>query len=252
MLDEDSGVVSYHKVSSTPHDPSEAIAQGLEDLVQMHLLDPTAITLLGHGTTVATNLVIERKGARVGLVTTRGFRDVLEIGRQTRPHLYNYRVHRPTPLVPRALRLEVEERVMADGSILTPLNMADLEKAGELFRKAEVTAIAVCFLHSYREPDHERRAGQALRQMLPEAYITLSSDVLPEFREFERMSTTVLNAYMGTGKNLGDGIDYGQRFGKMGERVTEALTKLELNGGPDALVNLKYCCPSYESALLLA
>jgi len=197
MLDEESGVVSYHKVSSTPNDPSEAIAQGLEDLVQMHRLDPTTITLLGHGTTVATNLVIERKGARVGLVTTRGFRDVLEIGRQTRPHLYNYRVHRPTPLVPRALRLEVEERVMADGSILTPLNMADLEKAGELFRKAEVTAIAVCFLHSYREPDHERRAGQALRRMLPGAYITLSSDVLPEFREFERMSTTVLNAYMG-------------------------------------------------------
>jgi N-methylhydantoinase A len=197
MLDELSGSVAYHKVSSTPHDPSEAIAQGLEDLIRMHRLDPSAITLLGHGTTVATNLVIERKGARVGLVTTRGFRDVLEIGRQTRPHLYNYRIHRPTPLVARALRLEVEERVMADGRVLTPLNMADLEKAGELFRKAGVTAIAICFLHSYREPAHERRAGEALRQMLPEAYITLSSDVLPEFREFERMSTTVLNAYMG-------------------------------------------------------
>jgi N-methylhydantoinase A len=197
MLDELSGTVAYHKVSSTPHDPSEAIAQGLEDLIRMHRLDPSAITLLGHGTTVATNLVIERKGARVGLVTTRGFRDVLEIGRQTRPHLYNYRIHRPTPLVARALRLEVEERVMADGRVLTPLNMADLEKAGELFRKAGVTAIAICFLHSYREPAHERRAGEALRQMLPEAYITLSSDVLPEFREFERMSTTVLNAYMG-------------------------------------------------------
>lgn len=197
LLDEGTGAVHYFKVPSTPHDPSEAIGNGLAHLVQAFALDPAAVRHLGHGTTVATNLVIERKGARTGLITTRGFRDVLEIGRQTRPHLYDYDVVRPTPLVPRELRIEVDERVMSDGSVRVPLNEAQVEAAARALLAAGVDAVVICFLHSYRRPEHERRAREIVQRVLPSAYISVSSDVLPEFREFERMSTTVLNAYMG-------------------------------------------------------
>lgn len=197
MLQESTGAVHYFKVPSTPHDPSEAIGTGLAHLVRAFELDPASVRHLGHGTTVATNLVIERKGANTGLITTRGFRDVIEIGRQTRPHLYDYDVVRPAPLVPRELRIEVDERVMSDGTVRTPLNEAQVEAAARQLLAAGVEAVVICFLHSYRCPDHERRAGEIVRRVLPSAYISLSSDVLPEFREFERMSTTVLNAYMG-------------------------------------------------------
>lgn len=197
MLEEGTGAVHYFKVPSTPHDPSEAIGTGIEHLVRAFELDPSSVRHLGHGTTVATNLVIERKGAKTGLITTRGFRDVLEIGRQTRPHLYDYDVVRPTALVPRELRIEIDERVMSDGSVRTPLNEAQVEAAARQLLAAGVEAVVICFLHSYRRPDHERRAREIVQRVLPSAYISVSSDVLPEFREFERMSTTVLNAYMG-------------------------------------------------------
>lgn len=197
MLDESTGRVSFFKVPSTPADQSEGIAAGLAALLEAQAIAPDAVSHLGHGTTVATNLVIERKGARVGLITTQGFRDVLEIGRQTRPHLYDYSVHRPTPLVPRELRIEVPERVLSDGSVLVPLDEDAVEAAARALRDAGVGAVAICFLHSYRRPDHERRAREIVRRVLPDAYISVSSDVLPEFREFERMSTTVLNTYMG-------------------------------------------------------
>ncbi len=196
-LDDASGAVGYFKVPSTPRDPSLAIEAGLRALVAERGVAPEAIAHLGHGTTVATNLVIERKGASVGLLTTRGFRDVLEIGRQTRPHLYDYTVGRPVPLVPRELRLEVDERVLADGSVLRPLDDAQVAQAARQLAGAGVTAVAICFIHAYRRPDHEQRAREIVRRVLPDAYVSLSSDVLPEFREFERMSTTVLNAYMG-------------------------------------------------------
>ena len=197
VLDEESGAPHYLKVPSTPHDPSEAIGNGLAELVRSLSLDPASISHLGHGTTVATNMVIERKGALTGLITTRGFRDVLEIGRQMRPHLYDYSVVRPTPLVPRELRLEVDERILSDGTVIVPLDEAQVEQAARVFAQAGVGAVVVCFIHSYRRPAHERRAGEILRRLLPSAYVSLSSDVLPEFREFERMSTTVLNAYIG-------------------------------------------------------
>lgn len=196
-LDDASGAVGYFKVPSTPRDPSLAIEAGLRALVAERGVAPEAIAHLGHGTTVATNLVIERKGASVGLLTTRGFRDVLEIGRQTRPHLYDYTVGRPVPLVPRELRLEIDERVLADGSVLRPLDDAQVAQAARQLAGAGVTAVAICFIHAYRRPDHEQRAREIVRRVLPDAYVSLSSDVLPEFREFERMSTTVLNAYMG-------------------------------------------------------
>ena len=197
LLDERDGTVAFHKVASTPADPSIAIEQGIADLLARHEIAASRVTHIGHGTTVATNLVIERRGARTGLITTRGFRDVLEIGRQTRPHLYDYSVGKPPPLVPRAQRLELAERLNAAGEVLRTLDEAELERAVLDLKRAGVRAVAVCFLHAYRNAAHERRARAAIERLMPEAYVSVSSEVLPEFREYERVSTTVLNAYVG-------------------------------------------------------
>lgn len=197
IIDGDSGAVDFFKVPSTPDDPSLAIEQGLAGLLQKLSISPQQIAHLGHGTTVATNMAIERRGARTGLITTKGFRDVLEIGRQTRPNLYDYRVRRPDPLVPRHLRFEISERMMADGSIRTPIAEAEVQSVAEALKAAEVEAVVICFLHSYRNPKHERRVREIVKEVMPDVYVSISSEVLPEFREFERLSTTVLNAYMG-------------------------------------------------------
>ncbi|KAG0776771.1 hypothetical protein G6F22_012339 [Rhizopus arrhizus] len=197
MIDEDAGVVHFHKVPSTPHDPSEAIATGIGQMLADHGVPPSQVSHVGHGTTVATNLIIERKGARVGLITTRGFRDVLEIGRQTRPHLYDYSVGKPPVAVPREFRIEVDERVNAAGEVLTPLDDAQVLAAARQFAAAGIEAVTICFLHAYRNPENERRAAQIVADAMPGVYISQSSDVLPEFREYERLSTTVLNAAVG-------------------------------------------------------
>ena len=197
MLDEDGGAVHYFKVPSTPQDPSEAIQEGVARMLDDHKVTPDAVSYLGHGTTVATNMVIEHRGSETGLLITKGFRDVLEIGRQTRPNLYDYSIGKPVPLVAREHRIEIAERVGADGAVLTPLDEAGLGAAVETLKAAGVDAVAVCFLHSYRRADHEKSARAALERLMPDAYISLSSEVLPEFREYERLSTTVLNAYIG-------------------------------------------------------
>ena len=142
LLNEMDGGVHFHKVASTPHEPSEAIAQGIAELLRDHHIAPAQVTHVGHGTTVATNLIIERKGARVGLITTRGFRDVLEIGRQVRPHLYDYRVVKPPPLALRQHRLEVNERVNARGDVLVALNDGEVEAAATQLKAAGVAAVA--------------------------------------------------------------------------------------------------------------
>jgi len=197
LLDEARDAVVFHKTPSTPHDPSEAIERGTRELLAREGLDAAQVAHFGHGTTVATNLVIERRGVRTGLITTRGFRDVLEIGRQTRPHLYDYTVAKPPPLARRAHRLEVTERVDAEGNIVVPLDEAEVEAAALRLKEFGVEAVAIGFLHAYRNPAHERRARDIVQAVMPEAYVSASSDVLPEFREFERLSTTVLNAYVG-------------------------------------------------------
>jgi N-methylhydantoinase A len=197
LLDEASGGVSFHKVPSTPHDPSEAIERGIAELLKAHGVPAGQVSHVGHGTTVATNLVIERKGALTGLITTKGFRDVLEIGRQTRPHLYDYRVGKPPPLARREHRIEIDERVTAAGEVLAPLDEAEVERAARTLKNESVRAVAICFLHSYRNPDHEQRARAVVERVMPDAYISTSGEVLPEFREFERLSTTVLNAAVG-------------------------------------------------------
>ncbi len=197
MIDERAGTVFFHKVPSTPDDPSRAIAQGIGQMLRDNGVDPSEVAHVGHGTTVATNLIIERKGAPVGLITTKGFRDILEIGRQTRPHLYDYSVGKPPVAVPRRHRYEVEERVDASGAVLTPLNEEQVRQAARLFAAEGIQAVTICFLHSYRNPKHELRAREIVAEEMPEAYISLSCEVLPEFREYERLSTTVLNAAVG-------------------------------------------------------
>jgi len=154
-----------------------------------------AIDEVLHGCTVATNAILEKRGAKTALVTTRGFRDVLEFRRIRIPRLYQPLYVKPEPLAPRELRFEVGERVAADGSVVTPLNEAEVREL--IPRLKGVEAIAVAFLHSYANPAHERRAGEILRAALPEAHLTLSSDILPEIREYERTSTAVINAYVG-------------------------------------------------------
>jgi N-methylhydantoinase A len=181
------------KAPSTPRQPAEGVLRLLEQLVRSGRLDPRRVTRILHGSTVATNALLEGKWGRVALITTRGFRDVLEIGRQNRPHLYELEIVRPRPIVPRDLRFEVSERVTADGLVETPLAIDELRALVPALRSADLDAVAVVFLFSYLRPEHERRVREIL---LPELGIpiVLSSDVLPEFREFERTSTTVISA----------------------------------------------------------
>jgi N-methylhydantoinase A len=188
--EDSAGKVRLHKRPSTPANPAEAILAGVEEL------GLAGLERLSHGTTVATNALIQRRGGKVALVTTKGFRDLLEIGRQTRPHMYDLQRDRPPPLVPRERRFEVDERVTADGSVLRPLDEASLARAVEAVAASGADACAVCLLFSFLDPSHERRIGAALAKRMPSLMVSLSSDVQPEFREYERLSTTVLNAYL--------------------------------------------------------
>jgi len=196
-VDDGSGVARHFKLPSTPSDPAAAIADGVAALLQQCRASGDAIAFLGHGTTVVTNLIIERRGAKTALLTTAGFRDVIEVGRQTRPDLYDYTVERAPPLVSRHRRIEIAERLDADGHVLVALDEVAVVRAAAMLREEGVEAVAIGFLHAYCNDIHERRAGDILRGLLPDAFIALSSEVLPEFREYERLSTTVINAYAG-------------------------------------------------------
>ncbi|MEM7023929.1 MAG: hydantoinase/oxoprolinase family protein [Pseudomonadota bacterium] len=197
VLRESNRPARFLKVPSTPDDPARGIVGGLEALLRREMLSPDSVMFVGHGTTVATNMIIERRGARVALITTRGFGDVLELGRQARPNLYDYRIRRPAPLVPSRLRFEISERLAADGAILIPLAEHELEPIVASLKAREVEAVAVCLLHAYRNDAHESRIARGLAEALPDLFVTTSADVNPEFREYERCSTTVLNAYVG-------------------------------------------------------
>jgi N-methylhydantoinase A len=186
-----------HKVLSTPSDPSEAIMAGIATLLARVNVSHEQVDYLAHGTTVATNALIEKKGAKTGLLVTAGFRDLLEIGRQMRPSLYDLHREKPVPLVPGHLRKETPERVYADGTVRTPLDLDATYQAIEELRQAGVEAIAVCFLFSYLNPQHEQRVVDELRGLMPNTFVSASHEIVPEFREFPRLSTTVLNAYLG-------------------------------------------------------
>jgi N-methylhydantoinase A len=185
------GDILTAKVPSTPQDQSV----GVMNAVGASEVEAGAVTALAHGMTVATNALLERRGARTALVTTEGFRDVLEIARQNRPSLYDLTQDRPPPLVPRDLRFTVRERMGPEGEIAA-LDEKDLEDAISSIKEAEVEAVAVCLLFAFMRPEHEKRVGEALREALPDVHVSLSSEVLPEFREYERFSTTAADAYL--------------------------------------------------------
>ena len=193
---QESGEFFVHKTPSTPDNPARAIVEGLKAACAARGIDPGDVLRLEHGTTVATNCLIQRRGGKVALITTRGFRDLLEIGRQIRPRMFDLQIDQPEALVPREWRIEVDERIHADGSVGRPLDPADLARAVAAVKDAGVDACAVCFLFGFRNPAHEAATGAALRAAAPGLYISLSSEVQPEFREYERLSTTVLNAYL--------------------------------------------------------
>jgi N-methylhydantoinase A len=196
MVDESTGEVVTCKVPSTREDPSLAVSRALGVLMKGR--DWSDVGFLAHGTTVATNAVIEARGPKTALITTRGFRDAIEIGRMSRPAplLYNYRTPLPLPLVPRRLRLEVTERMDALGVVLAPLNEAEVRAVAAQLALEEVQAVAVCFLHSYANDAHERRAAEILKETIEGVAVSISSDVLPEIGEFERASTTTANAFL--------------------------------------------------------
>lgn len=191
----------YFKTPSTPHDPSEGVLNGLEDLAKAYQLSVESLLkqtdLIIHGTTVATNTLVERKGARVGLLTTQGFRDLLEIREGLKEDRYNLRMAPVEPLVPRYLRLGIPERIRWNGAVETPLDEAAVDAALEYFQQKRIEALAVCFLFSYLNPAHEQRVAEKIRDRFPGMYTSLSHQVLPQIKEFDRLSTTVVNSYVG-------------------------------------------------------
>jgi N-methylhydantoinase A len=194
LTDSASGESRYYKLPTTGDDASRGILAGIEAILGAADAGAETVGFLGHGTTLATNAVLEGDYAPTGMVTTRGFRDVIEIGRQRRPHFFNLDVAKPTPPAPRDCRLEVAGRLAEDGAVVEPLDEAALRAAAETLRGKGVEAVAVCFLHSYANSEHEERAVEILRSVLPSVQICRSSALLNEFREFERFATTVVNA----------------------------------------------------------
>ncbi|MGB3683205.1 MAG: hydantoinase/oxoprolinase family protein, partial [Rubrobacteraceae bacterium] len=186
------GEIKTAKVPSTPQDQSE----GVMNSVRSAEVEARSVAAFAHGMTVATNALLERKGAKTAIVTTEGFRDVLEICRQDRPSLYDLTQDRPPSLVPRELRFTVKERMGPDGEIMA-LDEDSLGAAVSALKEAGVEAVAVCLLFAFMHPEHERRIGEVLREELPDIHVSLSSEVLPEFREYERFSTTAADAYLG-------------------------------------------------------
>ena len=195
LVDSTTGEVTTSKVLSTPSNPASGFISAVEKLLATHdSIDPTEIEHVVHATTVATNAIIEGKTATTAFITTEGFRDMLEIARQIRPSLYDLQFEKPQPLVPRQLCYEVPERLNAQGEVITPLDESVVEQVVEKIAETGVEAVAVCLLHSYRNSAHEQRIGELLRAKLPDITISLSSDVVPEFREYLRASTTVINS----------------------------------------------------------
>jgi N-methylhydantoinase A len=224
LLDEETGEIVIEKQPSTPARIVEEFMEGLGRLP----LGIGVIERLFHGTTVAINTVLQEAGARVGLVTTAGFRDVLAIGRGNRPEIYNFLYRGPEPLVPRYLRREVTERLAADGSELVPLDLGGLAEEVDFLVRSGVEAVAICFLHAYANPSHERAAAEWIRASHPGLAVTASHEVAAEWREYERTSTTVLNAYV---QPL-----FGGYVERLGARLAEAgyrrpLALMQSNGG---------------------
>ncbi len=198
---DDGGGTTLEKVPSTPEDPSRGVLDGLALLAQRLGCECRALLAeterIVHGTTVATNALLERTGAKVGLLTTQGHRDVIEMREGLKDDRYNLRLPPPEQLVPRRLRFGVRERLRADGRVETPLDGNSLDRAIAILKRENVEAVAVCYLHAWRDPTHEQATRAAVEKAIPGAYVSVSSEVLPQIKEFERVSTTVVNAYVG-------------------------------------------------------
>ena len=194
LVDGETGAIRVVKVLTTPEDPAQGFMAALErGLAECQATGRDAAAVV-HATTVATNAIIEGKTARVGMLVTRGFRDILEIGRQIRSRLYDVHLQKPAPLVPRRFSLEVTERLDHEGRVLQPLDLDEVRQAARRLRQEGVEAVVVCLLHSYLNPAHERAVAEIVRTELPDVFLSVSSDVCPEYREYLRASTTAVNA----------------------------------------------------------
>jgi N-methylhydantoinase A len=225
---ENSGDVARVKVLSSPDDPGQAFLLAVERLMCEGGVAGSAVSYLVHGTTVATNTVLQHRLARVAFVTTAGFRDLLEIGRQVRPDPYDVFAAKPAPLVPRQLCFEVEERIGADGGVVSPLVEASIDRVIEQLGSSDIEAIAVCLLHAYRNPAHEQRVAERLCQAFPGLPISISSDLASEFREFPRACTAIINSgLMPTASRYLAGLD-----DQLAERkITGTRLVMQSNGG---------------------
>lgn len=197
LFDKKQGKLSHFKHSSTPEDPSKAIVYGVLHILSEHAILPRDVSYLAHGTTVATNALIEKKGARIGLITTKGFKDLMEIGWQKRPSLYDLLKKKPPSLIESGLIYEVKERILYDGTVETDIDEEEVSAVVRALAAQGVEGFAVCTLFSFINPAHELKIRELILRECPDAYITLSSQLVPEFREYSRMSTTVLNTYLG-------------------------------------------------------
>jgi len=191
-VDRRDGSLVLAKVDTTP----SRLQQGVLTALERSEISPGDVGAFVHGSTIVINAITERRGARTALVTTKGFRDVLEIGRANRPDLYNLSYHKPKPFVPRRLRLEVRERISHTGAVLVPLEEPAVESVADRLRALDVDAVAICFLHAWTNPEHERRAADLLSKLLGDVEIVASHEVSSQWREYERTSTTVLSAYV--------------------------------------------------------
>jgi N-methylhydantoinase A len=228
VFQEASGDVMITKVPSTPSNPALAVVSGIRKLIETEGIVPEELCFLIHGTTVATNALLEHKGAQTALLTTEGFEDVLHIGRQNRPRLYDFRASRPAPVVPRHLRFGVPERVLYTGEVFRPLDEQKTREIVEQISQQGIKSIAVSLLHSYANPVHEQKIASIVSELLPEAHVTVSAEVLPEFREYERTSTVCINAYVMPKVN--DYVaDLEQKMKGMG--IASDLYIMQSNGG---------------------
>jgi len=197
LIDNETGEVHVEKVLTTPNDLSDAFISTFDALTDRRDVSTAAVAEVMHASTIATNALLERKGAKVGLLVTAGFRDILEIGRQVRHELYNVFTSKPEPLVPRKYAMEIRERIDYRGEVVHPLSRQDVVDATEFLLSQGVDSIAICFLHSYRNGEHERRTAEIVREIHPEAELSVSSSIAPEIKEYWRASTTCVNAYVG-------------------------------------------------------
>ena len=228
LASEDGQTFQVGKVLTTPERPDDAVIAGIESVLAATGVAPGQVSHVLHGTTLFTNAIIERKGARTALVTTRGFRDAVEIAREHRYDMYDLYMQRPRPLAPRHLRFELDERVLASGTVRQPMDPEQVRRLADRLRAERIEAVGVCLLHAYANPTHERLAGIILREALPEVAVTLSSELVPEIREYERTSTTLANVYV---QRLAQ--RYLERLGQRLRRVGVAggLFIMQSNGG---------------------